>query len=67
MKFCIKLEHSFLHGNYSDDSEGHSHGQLVIGGFIMTPAPESCLMQFFCETSNHPGDSAPLQPSFGAL
>ena len=28
----------------------------------------SCLMQFlFCETSNHPGDSAPLQPRFGAL
>ena len=23
-------------------------------------------MQFFGETSNHPGDSAPLQPRFGA-
>ena len=23
--------------------------------------------EFFCETSNHPGDSAPLQTSFGAL
>ena len=23
--------------------------------------------KFFCETSNHPGDSAPLQPRFGAL
>ena len=25
------------------------------------------LCNFFCETSNHPGDSAPLQPRFGAL
>ena len=23
--------------------------------------------EFFVETSNHPGDSAPLQPRFGAL
>ena len=30
----------------------------------------SCIMsgaEFFCETSNHPGDSAPLQSRFGAL
>ena len=30
----------------------------------------SCIMScadFFCETSNHPGDSAPQQPRFGAL
>ena len=30
----------------------------------------SCIMshiEFFCETSNHPGDSAPLQPRFGIL
>ena len=26
----------FLHGNYSDDSEGCSYGQLVIGSFIIT-------------------------------
>ena len=32
-----------------------------------TPAHASHLMQFFCETSNHSGDSAPLQPIFGAL
>ena len=23
--------------------------------------------EFFCETSNHPGDSAPLQPRFSTL
>ena len=27
---------TFLHGNYSDDSEGCSYGQLVTGSFIMT-------------------------------
>ena len=34
-----------------------------------TPAPASHLMHsfFFCKTSNHPGDSAPLQPRFRAL
>ena len=30
---------TFLCGNYSDDSEGHSYGQLVIGSFIKTMHP----------------------------
>ena len=30
---------TFLRKNYSDDSEGHSYGQLVIGGCIMTMCP----------------------------
>lgn len=30
------------------------------------PAHASCA-EFFGETSNHPGDSAPIQPGFGAL
>ena len=34
IKLCCKVE--LLHGNYSDDSEGHSYGQLVIGSFITT-------------------------------
>ena len=29
------------------------------------PAHALHLVQFFCETSNHPGDIAPLQPRFG--
>ena len=36
----------FHHRNYSDDSEGHSYGQLVIGSFIM-PAHASHLVQSF--------------------
>ena len=42
---------------------------MVIGSFIMT-CTCSCIMshaEFFGETSNHPGDSAPLQPRFGTL
>ena len=30
---------TFFHGNYLDDSEGHSYGQLAIGSFIMTTRP----------------------------
>ena len=36
-------------------SEQHTHSCM------MSPA------EIFCETSNHPGDSAPLQPTFGPL
>ena len=31
------------------------------------PAHVSCLVKFSDKTANHPGDSAPLQPRFGAL
>ena len=31
------------------------------------PTHASCLMQFVDKTSNHPGDSVPSQPRFGAL
>ena len=64
IKFCIKLEHSFLHRNCSDDSEGHSYGQLVIGSFITTM--HQLMHHIWCrdfgETSNHSGDSVPYSP-----
>ena len=43
--------------------------ELMIGSFIMTICPQhaSHLAEFFCETSNHPDESAPLQPRFAAL
>ena len=52
-----------------DDSEGHSYGQLVIGSFIMTTCPSSIMYhaEFFGKTSNHTGESVPLEPRFGAL
>ena len=64
--FCSAQK--FLQGKYSDDSEGCSYGQLVIGVIgTMCPLTHHILCSFFCETSYHPGDSAPLQPQFGAL
>ena len=36
IKFCVKLGHSSTETDDSDDSEGCSYGQLVIGSFIMT-------------------------------
>ena len=36
---------TFLHGNYLDDSEGPSYGQLLIGSFITTMLP---LMHVSC-------------------
>ena len=60
---------TFLGGNYLDGSEGHSYGQRVIGSFIMTMCPltHRVSQRAFCETSHHPGDSAPLKPRFGTL
>ena len=59
VKFCVRLENSFSE-KYSDDSEGCSYGQLVIGCFITTMCPlthhVSC--RIFDETVNYPGDSA---------
>ena len=69
IKFCVKFEHSSVE-NYLDDSEGHNSGQLVIGDFITTTYPLMHLIsstEFTGKTSNHPGDSAPLQLRFGVL
>ena len=66
-KFCIKVEH--YSRNYYYDSEGCSYEKLVIGSFIMTThlLMHHVCAEFFGEAANHPGDSAPLQPRFGAL
>ena len=66
-KFCIKVEH--YSRNYYYDSEGCSYEKLVIGSFIMTAHSliHHIRVQFFSKTSNYPGDSAPLQPRFGAV
>ena len=61
---------TFLWGNYLDDSEGYSYGQLVIGSFIMT----MCLLMhliscrvFWWNIKSTPKWLSPLQPRFGAL
>ena len=68
IQFCVKLEHSYMEtiwviqkaaavGNWRLAASSQQH-------------PHSCITscaEFFCETSNHPGDLAPLQPRFGTL
>ena len=36
LRQLLHLARTFLHGNYSDGSEGCSYGPLVIGSFITT-------------------------------
>ena len=63
------LSRSFIGWEMQYDENGHSYGQLVTGNFITTMCPlthhVSC--RGFGKTWNHSGDSAPLQPRFGAL
>ena len=70
IKFCVKLECSSME-TICNESEDCGYGQLVIGSLVIdqdnAPTHASHLLQFFRETSNHPSDSAPLQPTFGAL
>ena len=57
---------TFLHLNYSDDSEGAAMGNWWLATSSRQCAC-SCIMsgaELFGKTSNHPGDSAPLQPRF---
>ena len=59
---------TFLCGNCLDDLGGWNYGQLMIGSFITTMhlLIHHTYCRVFAETSNHPGDSDPLQPRFGA-
>ena len=67
-KFCIKIEHS------SAETIWMSRKAAAMGNWWLAASSRqhagSCITshaEFFCETSNHPGDSAPLQPRFGTL
>ena len=67
LQFCVKLEHSSegtiqmiqkaaAMGNWWLAASSQQHAHLCITSLAV-----------FSETANHPGDSAPLQPRFGAL
>ena len=63
IKFHLKLDYS------SEDIIQMIQKSTAIGNWYQqlhhsTPTHASRLMQFFCETSNHAGDSALLQPIF---
>ena len=68
IQFCMKLEHS------SAETIQMIHKAAAMGNWWLAASSQqhtcSCIMfcaEFFGETSNHPGDSALLQPRFGAL
>ena len=65
IKFHVRLEHS------SAETIQMIWKATAMGDWQLhhnnVPPHASHLLQFFDKTSNHPGDSAPLQPRFGAL
>ena len=68
IKFYVKLEHS------STETTGVIQKAHSLGNWWLPVSSEqhtcpciSAHVEGFGETSNHPGDSAPLQPKFGAL
>ena len=68
IKLCIKLEHS------SSESIQMIQKATSMGNWWLAASSQQCTCscitfhaEFFRETSNHPGDSAPLQLRFGAL
>ena len=68
IKFCLKLEHSSLKTIWKTQKAA-----AMGNWWLAASSPQhvhSCITsraEFFGETSNHPGDSAPLQRRFGAL
>ena len=68
IQFCCKLEHSFMETIWMIQKAA------AVGNWWLAASSQqhanSCIMfcaKFFGETSNRPGDSASLQPRFGAL
>ena len=66
IKFCIKLEHSSVEITQMIQKAAATGNWWLA---VSSQHAHSCIMspQFSGETSNHPGDSAPLQPRSGAL
>ena len=68
LKFCIKLEHSAAETIWMIQ-KATAMGKWWLADSSWRYAP-SCITshaELFGETSNHPGDSEPLQPRFGTL
>ena len=68
VKFCIKFEY------FSMETIWMIRKATAMGNWWLTASSQqhthSCITshaEFFGKTSNHPGDSAPLQPRFGTL
>ena len=66
VQFCIELEHS------TAETIWLIQKATAMGTWWLAASSRQCscitsCAEFFCKTSNHPGDSALLQPIFGAL
>ena len=67
LKFCVKLEHSSM------ETICMIQKAAAVGNRRLAASSQyACLCitshaEFFCETANHPRDSALLQPRFGTL
>ena len=68
IKFCIKLEHSFV------ETIQMIQKPAAMDNWWLAASSQQCACScitfhtdIFGETSNHPGDSAPLHPRFGTL
>ena len=68
IKFCLKLEHSSMETiQMIQKATATGNGWLAASSWQHTYSCITFHEEFFCETSNYPGDSAPLQPRFDAL
>ena len=69
IRFCIKLEHSSVETIHMIQKSA-AMGNWWLAASSWQRA-RSCIItsctEFFGKTSNHPGDSVPLKPRFGAL
>ena len=72
IRYGVRFEHSYMETIWMIQKASAMGNWWLAASSQQHPAHVSCLMHIsgaesFCETSNHPGDSAPLQPRFGAL
>ena len=68
IKFYIKLEHSSLETTQMiQKATAMGNRWLAASSWQRAHSCITPCAEFFGETSNHPGDSAPIQPRFGAL
>ena len=68
IKFCVKLEHPSAETiRMIQKAAAMSYWGLAASSRQYTHSCITSHAEFFAKTSNHPGDSVPLQPRFGAL
>ena len=67
IKFYIKFEHSSIETIMIQKATAMGNWWLAASSWQHTHSCITSPAEFFGETSNHPGDSAPLQPRFGTL